>query len=96
MVCFSRWRGGKAILCNDCTFIAANPDMLAVVKTTPNALLVTANDRRKTPLQFCVKITQKRASAQPNWLPNGKNHRPSAFGVSHTPQRRKVQANCQA
>jgi hypothetical protein len=67
--------------------------MLAVVKTTRIALLVTTNDLRKTPVKFCVKITQKRASANPNWLSNGKNHRPSAFGVSHTPQRGKVQAN---
>ena len=60
-------------MCNDCTFIAPNPDMLAVVKTTRIALLVTTNDLRKTPVKFCVKITQKRASAQPNWLPNEKN-----------------------
>jgi len=46
--------------------------MLAVVKTTQIALLVTTNDRRKTPVKFCVKITQKRASAPPNWLPNEK------------------------
>jgi len=36
------------------------------------ALLVIATDRRKTPVTFCVKITQKRAFSPPNWLPNGK------------------------
>ena len=60
-------------MCNDCTFIALNPDRLAIVKMTLIGWLVTANDRRKTPVKFCVKITQKRASAQPNWLPNEKN-----------------------
>jgi hypothetical protein len=42
------------------------------VKTTQIALLVTTNDWRKTPFKFCVKITQKRASTQPNCLPDEK------------------------
>jgi len=87
--------GGEAILCNDCTIIAKNSDRLAIVKMMLIALLVIATDRRKKPVTFCVKITQKRASSPPNWLPNGKEHRLSAFSVSHTTQRGKVQANCQ-
>ena len=58
--------------------------MLAVVKTTRIALLVTTNDRRKTPVKFCVKITQKRASSRPNWLPDKKNSAKCIWCITYT------------
>gem|GEM_PF-3489510 len=69
--------------------------MLAIVKMTLIALLVTANDRRKTPVKFCVKITQNGEFIRPCLCRMNKYHA-SLSCVSHTAFRGNIRLDWQA